>query len=635
MRTLPDVSTLENGGKFEDSPVFLEMPEDNSMPHKSVRTELRASSLQGCLMCTWLLQSLNSRSRLSNRGLAEEWRKRPATIELDPWESHLSNRCINHYRLTLRCPAPPPSTEPLRVGELMTFDVHGKLVRPSAAPPRPYESLRGDELASLVIDVMPSSPLSQSLLTALMDLEQETPSSATWNLFGIWLRTCEEDHPECRGDAANRSQQAPARLIDIQSADRILLVETSMLTGEKQTRRFKYATLSHCWGNTHEPQLNKSTAMTLKQGISLQELPRLYYDAVILARHLQIPYIWIDSLCIIQDSVDDWRRESSKMGSIYEGSYLCIAASAATNNSAGFLHKHSADWPQPLVHGNLVISADVDMAETNMNMSQPKWCNRMRTLSEWAVDMAPLNQRAWVLQERLFAPRILHCTADEFVWECRRGMRSESHPVLTCGGSMVKDVWRDIHQAPPDLRQPSPLLDRRLPCLDRWSQVVGFFTSLGITFPQDRLPAVSAVAKQLQPVLGNYAAGLWENFMPSQLLWRHACIIECKKKHSFRQNHSPSWSWSSLDCKAVLPKYMDEKIDNFPCAESRPFDKPVDLDAATHVKILKVNVNFSGHDAATRGELGELPPQPSKATGTPLAGIDQHVLLASSFNEHV
>ncbi|KAI8680636.1 HET domain-containing protein [Fusarium sp. Ph1] len=286
MRILPDVSTLENGGRYEDSLVFLELPERNPMPHKSVRTELCASSLRGCLMCTWLLQSLNSRSRLSNHGLAEEWLKRPATIELDSWESHLSNRCINHYRLTLRCPAPPPSTEPLQAGELMTFDVHGKLVRPSAAQPRPYESLRGDVLASLLIDVMPSSPLSQSQLTTLMDLEQETPSSATWKLFGIWLRTCEEDHPEHRRDAANRSQQAPARFINIQSADRILLVETSMLTGEKQTRRFKYATLSHCWANTHEPQLNKSKAMTLRQGLSLQELPRLYYDAVILARHL-------------------------------------------------------------------------------------------------------------------------------------------------------------------------------------------------------------------------------------------------------------------------------------------------------------------------------------------------------------
>lgn len=94
--------------------------------------------------------------------------------------------------------------------------------------------------------------------------------------------------------------------------------------------------------------------------------------------------------------------------------------------------------------------------------------------------------------------------------------------------------------------------------------------------------------------------------MPSQLLWRHVCIIECKKKHNFRQNHSPSWSWSSLDCKAVLPKYMDEKTYNFPCAESRPFDRPLDLGAATHVKILKVNVNLSGHDVTGEVEGGRI-----------------------------
>lgn len=94
--------------------------------------------------------------------------------------------------------------------------------------------------------------------------------------------------------------------------------------------------------------------------------------------------------------------------------------------------------------------------------------------------------------------------------------------------------------------------------------------------------------------------------MPSQLLWCYACIIECKKKHGFRQNHSPSWSWSSLDCEAVLPKYMDEKIDSFPCAESRPFDNPIDLDVVTHVKILKVNVNLSGHDVTGAVEGGRI-----------------------------
>ncbi|CAM1503879.1 Fc.00g014700.m01.CDS01 [Cosmosporella sp. VM-42] len=576
-----DSKVVKNSGKFEDSSVFLDLPEDNSMSHKSDRAELLASSLHGCLSCTWLLQSLNSRSMRANTHGIEQWLKRPATIERDSIRSFLSNRCTNHYRLTLRCPAKQP---------------------------KPYQPLRGDELATLLIDALPSSTTSQRLLNTLMNLEQQTPSSATWKLFDLWLGECVEGHPECEGDVANKSRYAPAHLIDIQSADRVRLVETSTLAGGGENGSSKYATLSHCWGTIHEPQLNESTAQTLKEGFSLEQLPRLYYDAVILARYLKIPYLWIDSLCILQDSKEDWQRESAKMGAIYENSYLCIAASAAADNSSGFLEKHSADWPQPLVHGNLVMCADLDMKETNLNMSQPGWCNRMRTLCEWGVDNAPLNKRAWVLQERMFAPRILHCSSDEFVWECRRGMRSESHAMLTSGGSVVKDVWKEIHQAPAIVKQPlsrhTPP-DKMRPYLERWSQIIGHFTSLNITSRQDRLPAVSAIAKKLQPILGAYTAGLWEGYMPSQLLWRHRCYFEAREKRpSLQQNRSPSWSWSSLDCQTVLPYYMDEKSANFPCAESRHTESLVDLDTVTYVRIFGVDVRLSGDDVTGAVEGG-------------------------------
>ncbi|KAH8816675.1 heterokaryon incompatibility protein-domain-containing protein [Xylogone sp. PMI_703] len=373
-------------------------------------------------------------------------------------------------------------------------------------------SLRDDEEASLLVDVVaPSSTSSQSLLNMLMDLKFETPSSATWKMFDFWLDTCDKEHTECRRDPRGSSQPGPARLIDVQSTNMVRLINTDTLTSTRTNHSIRYAAVSHCWGTTHEPQLNEKTANVLK----------LYRDAIILARYLQIPYLWIDSLCIVEDSPDDWRRESTKMGAICENSYLCIAASASTDNNSGFLEKHRNNWRQPLVYENLAIHADIAMAETNLNIAQAKWSHRMRTLSEWAVDKAPLNQRAWVLQERMFVPRILHCTAVEFVWECCRGMRSESHPVLTSGGSMVKDVWRELYQASPLLKQPSFWhlhLNERRRYLERWSQIVGLFTSIKITFPQDWLPACSAIAKRLQPILGEYAAGLWERYLPSQLL---------------------------------------------------------------------------------------------------------------------
>lgn len=86
----PETSVFENGQNFEDSSIFQDLPEDNSMQHKSDRAELLASSQRGCLLCTWLFQSLQSRSKRSNATIIEQWLRRPATVERDQRGSFLS-----------------------------------------------------------------------------------------------------------------------------------------------------------------------------------------------------------------------------------------------------------------------------------------------------------------------------------------------------------------------------------------------------------------------------------------------------------------------------------------------------------------------------------------------------------------
>ncbi|PHH73281.1 hypothetical protein CDD80_3925 [Ophiocordyceps camponoti-rufipedis] len=169
-----------------------------------------------------------------------------------------------------------------------------------------------------------------------------------------------------------------------------------------------------------------------------------------MARQLQIPYLWIDSLCIVQDSKPDWLNESSKMGAIYRNSCLCIAASASANNKIGFLRRHKLLHKMPFFYDNLVVSVDIADSDKHklymdddINM-KPNWCHRMRRLAEVVVGKALMNQRAWVLQERIFAPRTLHCTSDEYVWECRTGMRSESHPQMTNGSSLAKTLGLEL-----------------------------------------------------------------------------------------------------------------------------------------------------------------------------------------------
>ncbi|KAH8122979.1 HET-domain-containing protein [Trichoderma asperelloides] len=608
-----DAPIHEDGQKFEDSSVFLELAEDNSMPHKSDREELRTSSQRGCIMCTWLVQSLSSRSKRTKGSIMEQWLKRPATVERSPIKSFGSNPCSEHYTLALRCPAPPalPFEDVPFEGDLHEAKNvrNGITTQVSVNRPWPYDTLREDELATLFIDSMPSSFISQKLLESVINLEQEAPSVASLDMFSLWLDMCDDNHPECKIHTASKAHYIPARLINIRSTGAVRVVETSSIAAEIRAASFKYATLSHCWGAVHEPQLNKATENILKQGISVDKLPRLYHDAIILARHLKIYYLWIDSLCILQDSVDDWRHESTKMGDIYENSYICIAATQAPDNNSGLLERQRVDWPRPLVHGNLVVCADVEVGSSFSNSSRPGWCNRILALTEGVVDNSVLNRRAWVLQERMLSPRILHCTAGEFVWECRRGMRSESHILLTSGGSVTKEAWSQIHEVAPILKRPSERhlhSEQRRQYLELWSEIIGRFSSFDISFPQDRLPACSAIAKRLQPILGEYAAGLWERFMPSQLLWHHACFPGCERKNSLRQNNSPSWSWSSLDCKVVLTRYWDATYNMFPSMDKMSYTPLGDSKAITMVKILKTEVKLSGNDETGAVEGGRI-----------------------------
>jgi hypothetical protein len=132
-------------------------------------------------------------------------------------------------------------------------------------------------------------------------------------------------HTACRSSSKS-SISAPKRLLDVgRATSPIHLIDT-------QGRSFQYAALSHCWGSSPRLTTTKSNWAKLAVNVSFSALPPLFQDAVIITRQLGLRYIWIDSLCIIQDSLRDWESESSKMGSIYQNSYITISA---TNSGDG------------------------------------------------------------------------------------------------------------------------------------------------------------------------------------------------------------------------------------------------------------------------------------------------------------
>jgi hypothetical protein len=140
------------------------------------------------------------------------------------------------------------------------------------------------------------------------------------------MTRCKESHKRCNPDPASLM---PTRVLDIgnlSAPPRIFV--TSGKNGE-------YATLSYCWGKGYQPV---TTAYNLKHRLDvlhLTNLPPVFQDAITIMRKFGFRYLWIDSLCILQDSVDDWNAESSKMHQYYMGSSLNIIASAAKDPTYG------------------------------------------------------------------------------------------------------------------------------------------------------------------------------------------------------------------------------------------------------------------------------------------------------------
>ena len=173
--------------------------------------------------------------------------------------------------------------------------------------------------------------------------------------------------------------------------------------------------LSHCWGKSRHTKTTTDTLELYRSAIPFASLSQTFKDAVLVTRKLGVRYLWIDSLCIVQDSKSDWEAEAAQMGSIYLNSLLTIAATDAMDGDYGFLSPRTPPCPLPY-HLDHAVS---------VSMSGNIWVAAWVTLFDDAVDQSPLSQRGWVTQERLLPPRILHFTNSQIMWECRSQTESE------------------------------------------------------------------------------------------------------------------------------------------------------------------------------------------------------------------
>jgi hypothetical protein len=259
-----------------------------------------------------------------------------------------------------------------------------------------------------------------------------------------------------------------------------------------------YLALSHIWGKSHFTKLTTSNFQDLQENISPPDLSQTFQDAIIVARRLGVRYLWIVSLCIVQDSPEDWQTESSMMNLVYKNSLCTIAASEATEPHHGLFKTRDTSSLTPF-----------KVLFTPEGRSESYYC-----FYDWWPDVSekkPLSKRGWVVQERLLSPRTIHFASPVF-WECRELVACETYPNGLDWRRMTttNKIWSMMQILP---QEPED-------SLEYWNNVVRIFSTCALTRPKDKLVAISGVAKAFQSVFQDeYLAGIWRKQILSGILW--------------------------------------------------------------------------------------------------------------------
>jgi hypothetical protein len=347
---------------------------------------------------------------------------------------------------------------------------------------------------------------------------------------------CVENHAGlgCRADA--RQTVHPTRLLCVRDASGKDILR--IVPGKEAAGR--WLTLSHCWGDVarNAPwKLLASRVHNFSTSIDPTDLPRTFVDAIDVCRKLNESYIWIDSLCIIQDSAEDWAREAGNMAGIYAGS-LCTLASATASAQGGCVLPRPKEFTAP-IEWQIVSAADKNESPTIILYPPP--------IAEWLlVDECMVNTRAWCYQEKALSRRLVQFTRNSFIWQCGERKVTEARTIEYTRhdtGTLSLNLGHDhvfSKSVEPDQSSSPDLVSQ----FNQWYEYVNDYTTRNITSPGDRLAAIQGLARRhrlLLPKGMRYVGGFWEQDLRRGLLWQ----ISDPTPRAGRKADFPSWSWAA------------------------------------------------------------------------------------------
>ena len=364
----------------------------------------------------------------------------------------------------------------------------------------------------------------------LVPTATNTGDDSVIQLARRWFMHCDLNHDKC-GRTYNEGYKKygsqvgwfPDRVLDLTGDHPRLLV-----TKDEKPIHKKYATLSHSWGpNPQQLTLTSENMESMRAEIPMTILQKTFRDAIKVAKALDIYYLWIDSLCIIQsgeNSNTDWQEQAGAMSQIYSNGAVNISADHAKNANDGCFIDRDLELLKSVYFKRK--GEDYVFAEEDINMQ---------------IFDLPLSQRGWVMQERLLSPRVLHFGQNQIYWECQETPFASE---VFLGGLSTRES--DFDQRPFNLEIP---MIHGAPDIVEWSKIVHLYTTCALTFPgKDKFMALAAIAERYASVFdGEYCAGFFKTDFPMQLLWQVAGTDTNPASVCTGEYRAPTWSWMNID----------------------------------------------------------------------------------------
>jgi len=482
-------------------------------PHHKSGAELEASFRAGCHLCTHLFHSAVQFDRLRNDEETEEEAlqsiRRGGLVRVYVQRPNLNFTPSGFLKLR-------PHVEAQNDGDAWEPLDGARQQRYSSVP-------SGNTGGGVMLDRLPSPPWTTHIPGEDMASHPlHTASPKSFQLVRDWIRLCTESHLSCR---QTEPQRLPTRLLRVfvhgsssELATRcVQLVE--MEPGTMNTGNLRYAALSYCWGTSNSVKLTRSTHKALLGGIPAAKLAKTLEDAVHTTLRLGLEWLWVDSLCIFQDALDDWTREAATMYDTYQGSFITIAALGASDSNDGLYARRD-----PLQYAPCPLLPQRGGSETiwaypDTTCLDPPW-----------KTYYPLHTRGWVFQERILPPRTVKL-GPMVAWECREvftdDLKFEEAPKVTLCGEFHRICLGNIDQT--KIR-------------DFWTVALKAYSRGQLSVKTDRLSAISGIISGIQKATGwDNMSGLWLRSLMTELVWwTHA--KQCK-----RTGLRPTWSWISVD----------------------------------------------------------------------------------------